>query len=281
MVAVALALGSSLAWGASDFVAGVKTRRLAVLSVLLVSQATGTSIVLAVVAIGAEPPPATGPALLAMLSGLADALCLVCLYRAMSVGKLSVVTPLAAGAGLLPVVVGAASGAGLTSLQLAGGALAVGGAVLAGRETAPESVARGAIVAGAGFALAASVMDGASIVAIDAAAEGGVAWAVLIDRITALAILTGAALVIRHRLEVERGDLGPLIAVGVLDIVANLFFTVALTHGHLGAVAVLGTLYPVTTVLLAITLLRERVGGLQGTGVVACIAGVALLAGAG
>lgn len=102
MVAVALALGSSLAWGASDFVAGVKTRRLAVLSVLLVSQATGTAIVLGVVLVGAEPLPGAESALLAMLSGLADALCLVCLYRAMSVGKLSVVTPLAAGAGSCP-----------------------------------------------------------------------------------------------------------------------------------------------------------------------------------
>lgn len=173
------------------------------------------------------------------------------------------------------------TGEGLGSLQLAGAALALGGAVLAGRESGLESVVRGAIVAGAGFALTASLMDGASIVAIDAAAEGGVAWAVLIDRLTALAILSGAALVVRHRVAVERGDLGVLVAVGVLDIAANLFFTVALTQGHLGAVAVLGTLYPVTTVLLAITLLRERVGGLQGAGVLACLVGVAVLAGAG
>jgi drug/metabolite transporter (DMT)-like permease len=68
-----------------------------------------------------------------------------------------------------------------------------------------------------------------------------------------------------------------VVAIGVLDVIAQLLFAVALTRGHVGVVAALGTLYPVTTVLLAGTLLREYPDRIQRVGVGACLAGVVML----
>lgn len=193
MIAAALALGSSLAWGTSDFLAGTRTRWMAVLAVLLLSQGTCALIVLALTAIDGAPPPAGGHLLFAALAGVTDGAMLFCLYRAM------------------------------------------------------------------------------------AAADGGALWAVLVDRLAAVALLAGAAAHMRVRIRAGRRDMTALAAIGALDVVAQLLFAVALTRGHVGVVAALGTLYPVMTVLLAGTLLRERPDRIQRIGVGACLAGVMML----
>jgi uncharacterized membrane protein len=95
VIAIALALGSSVAWGTSDFLAGTRTRRMGVLSVLVLSQATSAGIVVVLTAATVAPPPAAEHLLFAALAGLTDGLMLFCLYRAMAVGNMSLVAPLA------------------------------------------------------------------------------------------------------------------------------------------------------------------------------------------
>ena len=85
-------------------------------------------------------------------------------------------------------------------------------------------------------------------------------------------------LVLRPRVKVERSALPFIVAVGILDTGANGLFALATTEGYLSLVAVLGSLYPVVTVLLAFGVLRERIAPHQLAGAVATLAGVALIA---
>jgi drug/metabolite transporter (DMT)-like permease len=276
VIAVALALGSSLAWGTSDFLAGTRARRMAVLTLVILSQATSVSILAVVTAASGAPPPGAAHAAFAALAGVTDGLTLFCLYRAMAAGNMSLVAPLAGCGAVVPLAATVALGEGLSALQLAGVAVALCGTAIAAREPGATPAAT-ALIAGAGLALAASLFDGLSILAIDAAVDGGTTWTVLIDRIAALGLVAGAAALAREPVRATARDAGPLVAIGVLDVIAQLLFAVALTRGHVGVVAALGTLYPVTTILLAGALLRERPNPIQRVGVGACLAGVLML----
>jgi uncharacterized membrane protein len=150
MVPVALALGASLAWRCSDFLAGLKTRRLALLWVLLVSQATGLMLVLIAALISGAPLPGGHAAMLAAGAGVAELIGFAALYRALAVGTMSVVAPISALAALLPVIVSLAVGTAPTALQGLCMLLALVGAMLASLEIGQRS---GVIAALAGSGL--------------------------------------------------------------------------------------------------------------------------------
>ena len=274
MVPVVLALGASLAWGASDFLAGVKTRSLAVLWVLLVSQVTGLVLVgVAALAAGA-PLPGGQAALLAAGAGLAELVGFAALYRALAIGRMSVVAPISATAALLPIMVGLAAGTAPTGPQALGMALALGGAALASIELGGD---HRQAATGVGLALVAALGFGAFFVGTDLAADDGALWAVAINRAAAVAALFGVVLALRRPSPIARDQLGPLVAVGALDIAANVMFAVALTIGMAAAVSVLGSLYPVATVVLARAVLHEELSGSQRGGVAAALAGIGLV----
>jgi drug/metabolite transporter (DMT)-like permease len=273
MVSVALALGASLAWGASDFLAGLNARRLAVLWVLLVSQATGLTLVLAAALASGAPLPGGQAALLAGGAGLAELVGFAALYRALAVGTMSVVAPISALAALLPIVVGLAAGEAPTTLQGLGMALALAGAALASIEFGRRGSGRRA-AAGVGLAVVAALGFGGFFVGTDLAADDGALWAVTINRVVAVTALVGIVLAVRSPSPLTRDQFAPLVAVGALDIAANVMFAVALTVGMAAAVTVLGSLYPVATVVLARAILHEQLTGSQRGGVAVALAGI-------
>ena len=276
MVPVALALGASLAWGASDFLAGLRTRRLAVLWVLLVSQATGLALVLIAALISGAPLPGGDAALLAAGAGVAELIGFAALYRALAIGPMSVVAPISAMAALLPVIVALASGTAPTVVQGLGMVLALAGAMLASLEVGARGSGRRAAT-GVGLAVIAALGFGAFFVGTDLAADDGALWAVTINRVAAVAVLVGIVLALRRPSPLTRDQLGPLAAVGVLDIAANVMFAIALTVGMAAAVSVLGSLYPLATVVLARAILHEQLTVGQRGGVAAALAGIALV----
>jgi drug/metabolite transporter (DMT)-like permease len=276
MAAVALALGASIAWGASDFLAGLKTRRLAVVWVLLVSQATGLVLVGVAALVSGYPLPGGHAALLAAGAGVAELIGFAALYKALAVGRMSVVAPISATAALLPVAVGVASGEAPTAAQGLGMALALLGAGIASFEPGTEGGHRRA-VAGVGLAIVAAAGFGIFFVGMDLAADDGALWAVALNRLAAVGVLVTIVLAMRRPIPLERGTIAPLAAVGALDIAANTMFAVALTLGMAGIVSVLGSLYPLATVVLARAVLHEEVTGSQRTGVVAALAGIGLV----
>jgi drug/metabolite transporter (DMT)-like permease len=275
MPAIALALCASLAWGASDFLAGLQARRVPVLTVLVVSQALGLVFMLpAALAFGGALPAGDAVAWAAG-AGVAEVIGFAALYRGLATGAMSLIAPLGATAGVVPLLVGLAAGDHVGAVQWAGVALALAGVALSATETTAH--ARPRVVQGCGLALVAALAFGAYFVAMDQAAGGGALWAAVINRWASLALLAAVLVAAHRRPRVPAGTGAPIAAVGVLDIGANALFAAALAQGLGGVVSVLGSLYPVTTVVLAQFVLHERVRRLQRVGVTAALTGVALL----
>ena len=277
MAAIALALGASLTWGIADFLGGLKSRQLALLAVMAISQACGLVIIGIFVAARGEPVPDTEYIVFGMLSGLAGPVGLAAFYRAMAIGTMSVVAPISATAAIVPLVFGIATGDELTALQGGGIAVAMAGVALASREEADEAAQSARISAGVGLALLSALGFGCFFIAIDAATGGDPAWALFFNRVTSTTVLWTAVLAFRPTLRMNRADLRTLGAIGVLEMIANALFAAATTTGLVSVVSVLASLYPVVTVALAHLVLHERILRLQQVGVAAALAGVTLI----
>jgi drug/metabolite transporter (DMT)-like permease len=276
VAAVALALGASIAWGLSDFLAGLKARRSPLLWVLLVSQTTGLVLVLAVALATGGPLPGANAALLAAGAGVAELIGFAAFYRALAIGSMSIVAPVSATAALVPILVGLAAGDAPTSVQAIGMTLALAGAALASLEPGDEDGGRKA-AAGVGLALIAAFAFGTFFVGMDLAADDGALWAVTVNRVAAVGVAAALILALRQPSPLDRGTIAPLVAVGTLDVAANTMFAIALTLGMAAVVSVLGSLYPLATVVLARAVLHERVTASQRAGVVSALAGIGLV----
>jgi drug/metabolite transporter (DMT)-like permease len=277
MLAVVLGFSASVCWGVADFLGGLRARTLTLATVLLGSQLTGLAAAAAVVAAGGPAPPLAelAPALVA---GACQLVAIAALYQALAIGTMSVISPVSAGgAAVLPVVVGIATGERPSAVQVAGMAAALVGVILATRSppnggTAQSSRALAlAAVAALGF--------GGFYVGIDLAVDDvNSLWVLLAARASAGALLIGALVALRPRIAARRGDLPSLALIGLLDVAANALIALGTDTGLVSVVAVLGSLYPVATVVLARAVLGERLAAIQAAGVAAALAGVVLLA---
>jgi drug/metabolite transporter (DMT)-like permease len=205
-------------------------------------------------------------------------------FRALSIGTMGVVAPVAALGVAVPVVVGLVRGESPSAWQLAGIAVAVVGVVLA---SGPELSGEGA---GGAMALllagGAAVGFGVVLLFVAEASEGdsgSVLMTLLTMRATSVLLLTVLLLsVVRRRgwdLQVGRSDALLILAIGVFDVAANGTYAVASRSSLVSVASVLASLYPVVTALLAFRVLGERLRRVQVAGVAASLVGVALLAG--
>jgi len=161
---------------------------------------------------------------------------------------------------------------------VAGIAAAFAGVVLASRELHEDAERAAAGRLSVILALVAAAGFGAYFVGIDRAANESVFWALAASRACATAMLAGIALVVRPALGAAAAALPVLVLIGTLDLSATILYAFASTEGLLSVVGVLGSLYPVVTILLARALLGERIRRIQEVGVVTALAGVALIA---
>ena len=274
MLGPLLALGASLSWGIGDFLAGGASRRVRLLTVLVVSQGAGLASIAVVVLARGESAPAARYLGYAALAGLAGAVGLAALYRGLAVGSMSVVAPISATAAIVAVVAGVVTGERPSAVQGAGIGLALAGVVLASRDAGGGGRR---VASGVGLALVAALSFGLLLVALGAASEGDALWGTLAMRTTSFSVLVATALVVRARISPGRSDLPVLVAIGLLDTAGNALFALASTESLLSVAAVLAQVYPVVTVILARIVLGERIARLQQVGVVAALAGVALI----
>jgi len=279
MAAVVLGLSSAICWGLADFVGGLQSRRVRVLAVLLVSQGAGLAAIAIGLVIARPPAPPLGDLWPAAAAGLAGALALSAFYRALAIGTMSIVAPISSTGAALPVIVGIATGDRPSALQLAGVVAAVIGVVLASRELDQDQPTLAAPTrASIALALVAAVGFGTFFIGMDAGADASVAWSLLAARVASVAAVLVAVAVVRVPLPTTPHRLGALAVVGLLDAGANGLYAWASTQGLLSVVAVLGALYPISTVVLARVVLGERVRPIQEVGIVLALAGVALIA---
>jgi len=283
-MAAALALLTSLAYGVSNYVGPRLARDAPLLVLLAAGQACAFVLAVAIVAGQGEAAPPAGHVAAALLAGLGNGGGLLLFYRAAAVGPLSIVTPIGAVGAAVPVAVGVARGEAMTALKAAGIVMALSGLVLVARRTRagaaaaaerrPDDDVPRAVLLGLGAALCFGIF----LAAMGPASEESASWAVLVSRFSLLAVLLAVAV----RLGEGRGGVTarhlPRLAVpGLLLFGGTLSYAAATREGDLSVVSVLGSLFPVVTVALAVGLDRERLGGAQALGVVLTLAGVVAL----
>jgi drug/metabolite transporter (DMT)-like permease len=274
LAAVLLALAASASWGVSDFLGGLKTRAVSVLTVLAVSQPAGLVLLTAIVLVRWHAAPGGWWPLWATLGGIAGAIGIGALYRGLAVGRMGIVAPITSTSPLIPLTVALAHGEQPSTVQLAGIAACLVGVALAGWEREGSSL-RGRTAAGAGLALLAAVSFGSSQVGLEAASNADPYWATFVLR-AASCLLVGAV-VVRLR-PASPGRIWPTLAlIGVLDTFATILFAVATTKGLFSVVAVLASLYPVVVAILARVVLGEQLRAIQRGGALAAIGGAAAI----
>ena len=268
-----LALASSACWGTSDFFAGLRARTTPAAAVVAWSQGLALvllTVVLTVVGFGGP----SGWAMWSVAAGVAGSGALVCFYAALSTGTMGVVAPVASLGVIVPVLLGVLTGDQPPALAWLGMAVAITGVALAsGPElsggVSPRPLAL-ACVAAVGFGLALFCLDRGARVSLLHTLWG--------MRATSVSLFLLAGVVLRRAGGVRVADLPALALIGAGDLVANGLFAYASSRGVVSIASVLGSLYPVVTVLLARVLLHERLRPVQGVGVGISVAGVVVLA---
>jgi drug/metabolite transporter (DMT)-like permease len=273
MLAAALALAASASWGLGDFLGGVKSRLFSPLTIMAISQPVGLGLLAIATAARWTAPP--GPEIAwSCLAALFGTVGLAAFYRGMQIGAISIVAPVVGSAAVIPVVYGVATGDQTSTLQQIGFAAAIIGVVL----TSLERGRRGRRWAsGVGFGLVGMVAFGVYFILIHESSTQDFLWPAFLFRVTSTTLVWSAVLCLRVPVGRARGHLPALLVIGVLDTGGNTLFAAASQHGLVSVTSVLGSLYPVVTVLLARQRLHERVHRSQEAGIALTIAGIVLV----
>lgn len=276
MIAVSLSLAACLGWGLADFLGGVKSRQLPTLTILIISNCFGVVMIGAIVALRGVPLPINPELLWAVLGGLAGVAAMFMLYRALAIGSIPVLAPLSATGVIIPVVLGVVTGDSLAMLQTLGIFAAILGTIFAAREKGSPDAGRQK-TSGVELALGSALAVGFFIIFMDRASEIDPYWAAFIMRCSYGAFLVPLVLLKRPPLRIERSHIPALICMGTVDALAGFAFALATTVGLLSLVSVIGSLYPVVTVLLSAVILREFPQRVQLIGVTMALVGVVLI----
>ncbi|HUS19630.1 MAG TPA: DMT family transporter, partial [Terriglobales bacterium] len=267
---VALSLASALSWGAGDFSGGLASKKVNTFQVVAVAHGTGLVLVAALAFLRHEIFPGSNAMMWGGFAGISGAIGLAALYRGLAIGKMGTVAPVAAiiTAGL-PVIYGIWTQGAPKPMQLAGFALATIAIVLISKPEGGQGVPKGlglGILAGFGF--------GGFLVCINRAGEATVFWPLVAARVVSLGfMLVLIAVGGRGKAPDAKSWILMMIA-GALDSAGNALFVMATHVGRLDVAAVLSSLYPASTVLLARFVLQERMSAVQNAGMVAALVSI-------
>lgn len=274
LLGIVFALASAAVWGGGDFSGGLAARRISAFQVLALSALSGLLALSIAALITREPFPAWPAARLALLAGVAGSVGLAALYRGLATGSAAVVAPTSGVLGAaLPVLFTAVVAGAPAPLQIVGFALAIAGIFLVSQVTSGDarSARRGfllAVVAGIGF--------GAFFILIAEAEQGQVFTPLILSRLVQLAAALLLMRVNRLPLPSPRGNPIALLS-GLLDAGGNIFYLLAGQLLRLDVAAVIASLYPASTVILASIIDKEKVTAGQRIGVILCLAAILLI----
>ena len=266
----ALALLSSLTWGVADFMGGIASRKRSVLQVLVIAYPVG-AVVLTVFAIFVVPGELSGETLtIGAISGAIGATAIGCLYVALKRGPMGIVSPITAVmSAAIPVFFGLLNGERLNLLAVIGMITAAIAVILVSQEVnAHQKIAFSTIA----ISLTSGTLIGTYLTLIGTSSDDSGIWTATIARWFSSILVLGAVLITVRKFQRSNYPWALVIVSGVLDAGANGIFQIASQNGMLAIVAVLGSLYPATTALLARFILHERLHKVQITGVVLALA---------
>ena len=270
---VIFGLAASLCWGSGDFNGGLASRRASATSVVIAAYAVGFALLIALALIWREPFPALRDIAWGGFAGLAGAIGLISFYSALSIGRMGIAAPVSAIlTASLPVLFSAFTVGLPNLLQLGGFVLAL---LAIGLISRPER-AKGR-PEGIGLALLAGCGFGCFFILISRVSPTAIFWPLAMARFTSVLFLLLMAGMRRQQILPAMKVALLVVLAGVLDAIGNAFFVLAAHSGRLDVAAVLSSLYPAATVLLAALLLRERVTRIQAIGIVIALVAVPMI----
>ncbi|MDG4799140.1 EamA family transporter [Micromonospora sp. WMMD980] len=264
MLPIVLAAVSAIAFGTADFSGGKASRHAHPVAVTVVSQLLSLPLLIMLVLVVPGTPDAVDLAW-GLLAGVAGAAGVMLLYRALATGVMAVVAPVTAiTAAVVPIVAGlvVAHSPGTVALTGAGLAVLAIALVSLGERGGGGRVSRRVLAT----ALAVGLLFGVFFALLGQADAGGGMWPVLAVRVSTVAFGLALAARVGVRLRLGRRVLGWAAAAGLLDSAAKALFLAAAARGHLSVVAAIASLYPASTVLLALAVDRERLRPVQLAG---------------
>jgi len=267
-----LALLSSVVWGSSDFLAGRMSRKFAPVAVLGGSQIFGLILAVGFAVTQGHWDSSDQTAIRwGLCAGLLGLFGLIAFYSALATGLMGIVSPISSVGVIIPLAIGLVTGDKPTGVQYLGIVIAVSGVILAsGPELNSKASSRPVILA-----LIAAVTFGSCVFCMAQGGKAGnPAMTIATMRILQVSLLVIFALVMRSIGGLGVRNIPMLLVIGVTDASANILFAFAAADGLLSIVSVLGSLFPVMTVVLAWTVLKERLMPVQYIGVICTIAGV-------
>jgi drug/metabolite transporter (DMT)-like permease len=280
-----LSLASAAIWGTSDFVGGIAARRLPSPAVVTLSHSLSLALLVSLALIHRSTWPDTPSAIYGALAGLACGTGVMVLYKALSLGGMGLTAAVSGVlAAVLPVLWAFAT-EGLPRVpQIAGIVLAAVAIWMIARAPGSPS-SKQAILLGA----AAGGSFGCLFILLKLAGRGGVLWPLAWSRLSSMTLAMIVTWIAARRSGGAKGDAKPvlpwpgwpvlgLIAIaGIFDATGNTFYTIATRLGRLDVAAVLSSLYPASTILLAAVLLKERTTRSQTAGIALALVAVVLI----
>jgi drug/metabolite transporter (DMT)-like permease len=275
MIAVVYGLVSAASWGSGDFSGGFATKSSSVLGVLLVGHIVSV-VLLSICALWfGSPMPNIYSFTAGVLAGVTGVTGLAALYKGLANGQMGIVAPLTAvTTAALPVLLGIFLEGFPSALPIIGFFIAFTAIwLLSNPEKSLKFQWRQT-----SLPIKAGILFGLSMVFIDQAAERTVLWPLVVARITGLAVLTAMLLIFRQGSMPSKSNYPIVCLAGMFDTGGYTFYALAAHTGRLDTSAVLASMYPATTVMLAWLLLKERLAGRQWIGVMAALTAIILIA---
>ncbi len=268
---------SAIVWGGGDFVGGMASRRIGAWRAVFYAEFTGLVLLLAASGIGFARFISLRSWLVGISAGAVGSLGLLALYRAMQIGKMSLAAPVSALlAALLPVTIGVLTDGMPPLTQVVGAGLALFSIGLVSQTDtnfrlhwAQLSDLRLPLLAGIGF--------GIYFILLHSAAQEAILWPMIASRVGGSLVLAIVLLLRRESAKISRAGWLLVILSGTLDVGGNLFYILAAQVGRMDIAAVLGSLYPGMTALLAWLVLKEHISGRQQLGILAALAAIVLM----
>jgi drug/metabolite transporter (DMT)-like permease len=272
---IVLGLAAALLYGSSDFAGGAAARRFGSLRVTFIGSVVAVAATWAMLLALGGPGPSVRAVGWGLASGVAGDVGTLVLYRGLARGQMSVVGPVSAvGAAVVPVVAGLALGERPGLLALAGVGVSLPAIVL----VAGGGSVRGKLGAGLAEGLIAGLCFGILFIGLAQAGRGAGLWPVACEQTTTLLVTLAVAVKSRAPLRVPLREAGLTVFAGASGMAATVAYLYATHFSMLAVAAVLVSLYPGVTVLLARVLLRERFGPAQRAGLGLCALAVVAIA---
>lgn len=267
LLSILFGIASSLSWGAGDFAGGLSSRRVGAYRAVLYADFFGLFILAVAALFYREAFPSARGFINGLLGGAMGSFGLLILYYSLSVGQMSIAAPVSAlFAALLPVIYGALTEGLPTSIQFVGFGLALAAVWLISQGDSGFHVGK---LADLKFPILAGVGFGCYFIFIHEAAgePNSLLWPMIISRLAGTVMLFFIVLARRESFPVPRGAWGVVLVNAVLDLGGNFFYILASKAGRLDIAAMLSSLYPGATVVLAWLILKERISRVQLTGI--------------